>query len=42
MYNKVKANVGLNYHSCAVNNFDTHLAIKHASYLEYCYVDFAA
>ena len=33
---KVKANIGLNCHLCVVNNFYTHLATKHASWLEYC------
>ena len=31
MYNKVKANIGLNYHLRVVNNFYTHLVTKHAS-----------
>ena len=36
IYNKLKANIGLNCHMCVVNNFYTHLATKHAFYLEYC------
>ena len=31
MYNKIKANMGLNCLLCLVNNFYTHLATKHAS-----------
>ena len=31
MYNKVKANIGLNCHLRVVSNFYTHLATKHAS-----------
>ena len=36
--NKVKANIGLNCHLCAVNSFYTHLVTKNASQLEYCLI----